>query len=527
MEHEKIYFNLNIQYEYKYFYSTASARYDLLQPIVDHGGNYQLTVTDIQVDTRLIPLFIAELKDYQSYDTLRTYPTALQKDHADSFIHLNYWIQVSQGLLTLEKVYLKKPVITKMDSTSKNSDNEYTYNQRDKNLYIYSYQQFLDLVNVALTEALPVKYRTYGNCGFVIRNNKLCFLVQNKELFNELRSREYNQLKIHFSHSLFQYLGVGFPVKSDTDSWDYIFPYYGEYDNQYFALIQNESSLQSWNNCKAIVIYSSNLPVEDETFPTTEIKQDLTHYTTNAYNIKHLYSIGDKKKIIYIHYIDYNQIKSLANGISAHNSNTENGLKVDIERCMPINKIDMNIGWMDVYGNLLNLEIPYGGCCNIRLCFSRKQEITYYDYTKNSVIQNQVEVRPAMEYEPIQGIEPTFTQTNWSPSMDTTLTSYEYDGVDPFAQPENETILPFDTMMKNNIPFMNDDDDGEEIIDENTIPPPDQVTELPQDNPYPIPQNEETLPFPPSTLESSEEFNNVINDRLTKLSNLKESFQKE
>lgn len=519
LENEKVYFNLNIQYEGKYFYHVASAKYDLLQPIVDHGGNYQLTVTDIQVDTRMIPLFIAELRDTQPYDTLRPYPTALQRNYTDSFIYLNYWVQVTQGMSTYEKIYLKKPVITTMTSTSKKSDSEYLYNNRDKNLYIYSYQQFLDLVNVALSSALPEKYRTYGNCGFVIRNNKLCFLVQSKELFEELRSRKHDQLKIHFSHSLFQYLGVGFPIYSSVEYWDFIFPIHGEYENQYFALIQNESSLQCWNNCRAIVIYSNNLPVSDETFPTTEIKQDLTHYTTNNYNIKHLYTQGDKKKIIYIHYIDYNQLKSLVNGVFVHNINIDNGLKVDIGKCMPINKIDISIGWMDVYGNLLNLEIPYGGCCNVRLCFSRKVEVPYYDYTKYQNVNNQIQVVHT-EPEPIEveGYEPTIL--NWSPSMDPNLRLYEYDGVDPNHSPETGPILPFDNMIQNVVPLPQEED--EEIIDENTLPPPTEngSTELPQDNPYEIPQ-ESTLPEP-SQLENYE---NELNDKINKLTNLQESFQ--
>lgn len=458
-DRERIYVNINIQYEPKYFFHIASANYDLFQPIVERGGNYQLAVTDIQVDTRRIPLFLAEMSDYQDYQYLRPLATTMRQDKKDTKIKLNYWIRTSSGGEHSEKIYLEKDVIKTMQSTTTDvRAKQFYYLNNDTNLYIYTYQQFIDMVNVALNKAMPEKYKNMS--GFAIRNERLVFLVQNEDLFNYLVKLDAYKFRIQFSHSLYQYLGVGFPVTYESNYWEYIFPSHLIYNNAYYALIQNEPALQSWNNCKAIVIYSDNLPVSSETFPTVEIKQDLTHYATNDYNIKHLYkSQVIHKKILYIHYIDYNKIKSLANGITAHNDNVENGIKIDVEKSLPINKIDVSVGWMDGYGNLFPLEIPYGSCCNVRMCFTRRVESNYFDYTRFSTVNGMQPLTFDLEVEPTQN--PTYLE--YTPSMDPMLKDFNTEvNLDmPPATPEYlpiQNINPIENVL------------NEEIIDENTLP---------------------------------------------------------
>ena len=65
---DKVYVNLNIQHNLKSFYTNASVTYKFLRPIIDKGGNYQVSVADMQVDTRNIPLFMAEFYRQQKYD---------------------------------------------------------------------------------------------------------------------------------------------------------------------------------------------------------------------------------------------------------------------------------------------------------------------------------------------------------------------------------------------------------------------------------------------------------------------------
>ena len=61
----------------------------------------------------------------------------------------------------------------------------------------------------------------------------------------------------------------------------------------------------------------------------------------------------------------------------------DGGLKIDVEKTLPIDKIDIHLGWFDAYGNLHPLRLTYGACCNVRLCFTRKTVHENYDYVKH------------------------------------------------------------------------------------------------------------------------------------------------
>ena len=120
--------------------------------------------------------------------------------------------------------------------------------------------------------------------------------------------------KIYFSNSLYQYIGVGFPVINRISYWEYDFVPSVAKQAQvpfYYTLSQTESTLQSWNGCKAIVCYTKDLPIAEEVFPTTIVKPHLSHYGT-ADSVDSHYSLGKgDKKILFVHYMGYNRIKTL------------------------------------------------------------------------------------------------------------------------------------------------------------------------------------------------------------------------
>ena len=53
-----------------------------------------------------------------------------------------------------------------------------------------------------------------------------------------------------------------------------------------------------------------------------------------------------------MHYIDYTRIRTLVNSIVVHNMCIDGGLKIDVEKTLPIDKIDIHLGWFDAYSNL-------------------------------------------------------------------------------------------------------------------------------------------------------------------------------
>lgn len=390
---DKVYVNLNIQYNPKLgFTSNASANFNFIKPIIDRGGNYQVTVTDMQVDTKGIPLFMAEYYRRQKYQKVIPRETAYFHE-LDSFITLNYWVQFIDNGLRQEQVYLRKPTSAPQLSVDFVLKQYYVYDNEHVNAYIYSHQEFIDMVNIAIENAIPSKYRRQNACGYVIRNNRLVFVIQNMELYRRLAGFEYPRLQLFFSPSLYQYLGIGLPSIQNVLYWEYSYlPHLREKDiTHYYSMMQQDAMLQCWNSCKAIVCYSHDLPIAEEIFPTANAYTELTHYEDTDTTIGTRYRTPNvTKKILYVHYIDYNKVRTLANGITVHNVCVDSGLKIDVEKTLPLQKFDINIGWMDTYGNLFPIKLTNGSCCNVRLCFTRKIVQDHFDYTRPKTIANNV-----------------------------------------------------------------------------------------------------------------------------------------
>lgn len=383
---DKVYVNLNIQYHLdEGFSSRAAADYFLIDPIVNRAGNYQVSVTDLQVDTKSIPLFICEYKTERNESVAPAW--SMQAQGPNNFITMNYWVQVIDNFQKQNPVYLRKPVVIPQLPLKKTYNDLYRYANDNTNAYIYSHQEFIDMVNAAIDDALPAQYRRSCACGYVIRNGRLVFLIQNAELYRRLAGYHPRRLQILFSPSLFQYLGVGFPTMTETSYWEYSYIVHlqekSETSYQYYSLVQSVSNLQSWHACKAIIVYSQNMPIAEEVFPTASVGAELTHYENLPMSVSYKYNTKELgMKVLYVHYIDYNKVKSLVNGITVHNSCVDNGIRIDMEKSLPLQKVDIKIGWIDNYGNLFPLKLTYGSTCNVRLCFTRRNVVEHYDYTK-------------------------------------------------------------------------------------------------------------------------------------------------
>lgn len=524
---DKVYVNLNIQHDpKKNFFTNASETYKFLRPIIDKGGNYQVSVTDMQVDTRAIPLFMAEFFRRQTYDGY--YPPEHSLHSAmDSRIILDYWVQCMDNLNLGEKVYLKKPIKVHQKAYTQVLGKGYLFENETKNAEIHTHQEFIDMVNAAIEQALPSRFRNCCACGFLIRNGKLVFLVQNVELYKDLLWPN-KKIRIQFSRSLYPYLGIGFPVTQINASyWEYNFLLHiqDKLDYKYYSLVQTESTLQSWNSCKAIVCYSLDLPISDEIFPTLSASTELNHYYEYDHPLIQKYGTQEiYKKILYVHYIDYNKVKTLGNGIVIHNACIDSGVKIDVEKALPIEKFDINLAWMDNFGNLFPIKLGYGGCCNVRLCFTRKYKQEHYDYTQASNIgkylsayvppsindedDTNVESMEGIEQDPpipLTGIEidEDSKQALYAPER-TAYTELDDNIInDPFtATPQVENVVPI-------ITFDNSDVKTPQELEEEPEPEPEAPTEEVQQPP--LDEKEEFYRRQDEIFKQYIEFNNSLN----------------
>lgn len=395
---DKFYININVQHNPNNgFTSEANARYKFDKPLIDKSGNFQVCVTDMQVDTKAVPLFVAEYYKTQEYSSLQSKYESIQ-GYNNTDVKLNYWVQVYTEFTNGEKVYLRKPIRFNAVPWTRGEKGKYEYNNNNENAFIYSHQEFIDMVNIALDNALPAHLRGKATCGFIIRNERLMFCVQDSNFYRKLITTKGNCVRIYFSNSLYQYLGLGFPIISRGLFWEYDFVPIVLAENRkdsYFTMMQSVPSLQSWNGCKAIVCYTKDLPVVDEVFPTTAVQPHLAHYgNSDSVDSHYILGKGDKK-ILFVHYIDYNRIRTLSNGIVVHNMCVDDGLKIDLDKTLPIDTFDIHFGWIDSFGNLFPLKLTYGCCCNVRLCFTRKKEHENYDYTKGPNGLPQAYIPPA------------------------------------------------------------------------------------------------------------------------------------
>lgn len=155
--------------------------------------------------------------------------------------------------------------------------------------------------------------------------------------------------------------------------------YYLKFEQQY-------STLSNWNICKAILICSSSFPIKPEFYPTLKRNNFLTHYKTTQYvdfvrNVlkDSIYSdetlVFDKAstKILDVYYPMSSSGGDIRSSIIYSNDNIESGNKIDMVGGMDLENFDINLKWVDIYGNVYDLYLAPGCSVNIRLCFTRKK----------------------------------------------------------------------------------------------------------------------------------------------------------
>ena len=111
----------------------------------------------------------------------------------------------------------------------------------------------------------------------------------------------------------------------------------------------------------------------------------LTHYNEDWYN-EAISAMGNTEggeeaaifnrnsmKIIDVYYPLSNTAGDMRTCVIYDNANIEMGNKIDMVSGAPITHFNISIKWVDIYGNLYDLDLAPGRSCNIRFCFTRKK----------------------------------------------------------------------------------------------------------------------------------------------------------
>ena len=124
----------------------------------------------------------------------------------------------------------------------------------------------------------------------------------------------------------------------------------------------------NWNICNAILITSSSLPVQPEYYPIHTADGDLIHHHTGGSEYLNMGSL----QTLAVYYPNAVNAGDMSTSVYYSSDNISNGDRISLRGSTPINRMDIQIYWADVYNNLYQLKLPENGQASIRLVFIRK-----------------------------------------------------------------------------------------------------------------------------------------------------------
>lgn len=429
----KVYYDVNIRYDPKNvnpplnYYSPAKTEIKLNAAIIDNTEDYDLVISKLRIDTECIPIFIPEMKqpipdtklksDVQetNYVVYAFDPNA-KKDNRFFGEYITIHCNRENGVARSDAGFSIRKI-----------DNKHYINNLDESCYFYDYQSFIKYINSAIDRVLykipnGQKLKNYPAAFFKQEDDKLRFYFT-ESLFD-------SGIVLGFSGNLYKLIGNGFPTKhADMDNiptewkdkgvWTmvinddyshttkvrekYIYDVksaIGPFEHRiltaadgvitgdnirYYYYNQQYSTLTEWNICSALLICSEDFPIKGEYYPVCPKNGFLTHYNEDWYTevLKKIGNPdGDEKPAIYnrntMKIIDVFYPQTLTPGdirtyFVYNNENIETGNKIDMVSGTPINHFTVSIKWVDIYGNLHDLNLAPGRSCNIRFCFTRKK----------------------------------------------------------------------------------------------------------------------------------------------------------
>lgn len=274
-------------------------------------------------------------------------------------------------------------------------------NNLHKFCYIYEAQEFVDIINTALMELY--KGRTINVKGNDTNIHYPFFNIDGTRLkFYQDKNDPY---LLVFSPNLYRFFGCGFNIKyvdfDEKNTWFIAnslatrsmevegeeigsFANPVEDKSNYNVALNQFSLTQAWNDCKAILVCTNDLPIAGEYLYISENDGLLIHDRTN-YNMDLYRSVKgrdplvddteehNKTKVLESYYPMSGEGGDICTGVVYSNTNLEDNSKFTFHSTMAeIKKFDVTIKWLDYYNNIHDLELRPGSSCDVRFCFLKK-----------------------------------------------------------------------------------------------------------------------------------------------------------
>lgn len=337
----KLYYNINIAYDETKPCDAcvASIQYDSGEPILANASDYYVSIINFSLPVSSVPLTFIDIQDYPNVDVNATVHKVALEYNSEV---------ITKTVMFYPSDLLYSPPAAPTAAKPK----------VERTLYhaSYTYDHFLDMINIALKSAYDDLAAKPGGSA----EPKVTF-NPTSNLFSIVADATYansgTPIKIYFNFKLFQYF-LGFNVTrvnhNASDARDFRF----EFLDSTGTVTQNYSTVSSWNCLRTLQLKSPLLMSRSEYVPATgcvSSSNDATQPVLASFNPIPSNSAGNS--------VPRSQIVFTLN--SAHRL-------IDLISTQPLTKISLLIDWCDDRNLCWPLILNPRDLVQCKLCFHRK-----------------------------------------------------------------------------------------------------------------------------------------------------------
>ena len=374
--HDKKYYNviINGNPPPDSYYSPAKFNIHLNDSVLKDASKYSLIVQKFKIDSESIPLFHVELVQPQP------------KVEGNIGFITKYVVYVNiSGVVYSSNLLYNKPNGKPAPITKDNGDGTVYYDNTDNVFSIYSYNDFIGMINTAINDCMNQASSTLFNGNPIPIAELEAFLICPFFEYDPLSERikywspdGWNNT-LYFSRNLHPFIGEGFsttyywnnPFGINQKVWSinvYQFTYnYQEYNsNTYWVMTQEHKAISSWANINRVLFVSNNLPIVREFFPINDTKGLLVDNITESYRKM------SNMPIITSFLINSSDAGDYRTSIIFSTSEVDNSDIITMPTNTEIRIIDIEVYWSDKFGNVYPLVLAEGKQIDVRLAFIEK-----------------------------------------------------------------------------------------------------------------------------------------------------------
>lgn len=366
---DRFYYNVTIRStDINNPYKIAKFREQLDQPIINNPEDYYLAVVRYRVPTQTIPIFSAQIQPFPNVNpNLTIYSVTLSLGANNSRVYVTF--VPSQ----------KAPqIIIPGPATAQNPN----YDITNLYYYVHSYQHFIDMINKALVDALtalpgvPVgqlppyfqfdevtgkialvaqkqyyDYNTPGTTEIYINQALYPFLRGfNDEWINSTSAigKDIRLVVENTRNNTYQPSDVLTPAGVPTTALP-----------EYYIMYQEYNQLADWNSFVGLSLESNLLPCRTEFIPAAvDGDSSLLNGEPVISDIEPFIQFGTEARtnVQFFQEGPYRLINMYGNA--------------------PVSKIDVNLYWTDIFGNVSPLFLSFNKAITIKLAFIKKSTFT-------------------------------------------------------------------------------------------------------------------------------------------------------